>query len=50
MVTWEQSYREEDGVMERLCEHGLHHPDPDDVGIALGYASRIHGCDDCCSQ
>lgn len=50
MVTWRQSYREDNGVMERQCEHGYYHPDPDDVGIALGYASAVHGCDGCCQQ
>lgn len=42
--------------MERICEHGVGHPDPDDLAykrrlrptmfakLALG----IHGCDGCC--
>lgn len=31
------------GFMERVCPHGVGHPDPDDPN-----ASPIHGCDGCC--
>jgi hypothetical protein len=38
---WRSDYR-----LERVCEHGIGHPDPDD------YKSRaiksVHGCDGCC--
>lgn len=33
------------GFMERLCPHGVGHPDPDDPN-----AHPIHGCDGCCSE
>jgi len=43
-------------LMERVCEHGVHHPDPD----ALAHLARVHGaewaaeigvhtCDGCCT-
>ena len=31
---------------ERLCPHGIGHPDPDDTRAA----KRIHGCDGCCTH
>lgn len=40
------------GHIERVCEHGVGHPDPDDVefweqnGIDIG----VHGCDGCCGE
>jgi hypothetical protein len=43
------------GLMERICEHGVGHPDPD----SLAYFIRIdpsnsflgtHGCDGCCIE
>jgi len=40
-------------LMERICPHGIGHPDPD----SLAYFNRIgeddfgvHGCDGCCSK
>lgn len=43
-------------LMERLCPHGVGHPDPDDVdyiratqGDEAAQAHGIHGCDGCCS-
>lgn len=35
-------------IMERICEHGVGHPDPDDFKILNGSDSGIHGCDGCC--
>jgi hypothetical protein len=39
--------------MERICPHGVGHPDPDDaayhIRIGQGYKT-IHGCDGCCRQ
>ena len=34
-------------MMERICEHGVGHPDPDD--IAYTKQNDVHGCDGCCS-
>jgi hypothetical protein len=37
--------------MERICPHGVGHPDPDDLAyrISIGEESAgVHGCDGCC--
>lgn len=43
-------------LVERTCEHGIGHPDPDslayfirETGDAARYDLGIHGCDGCCS-
>jgi hypothetical protein len=36
---------------ERICPHGVGHPDPDDMAfwISVGESSMgVHGCDGCC--
>lgn len=44
MVTWPQNWRGDRQMMERICPHGIGHPDPDDlIGDDL-----VHGCDGCC--
>lgn len=43
MGDWPQNFREDRGMMERLCPHGVGHPDPDDPAVG-----RAHGCDGCC--
>lgn len=42
-------------IMERLCPHGVGHPDPDHIaaveklhGTATAIAESVHGCDGCC--
>ena len=35
--------------MERICDHGIGHPDPDEFRIRNGEDDGIHGCDGCCS-
>jgi hypothetical protein len=49
------NWRADKGLMERICEHGIGHPDPDDIAhkrrtIGEDYASAmaVHGCDGCC--
>lgn len=41
------------GLMERFCEHGIGHPDPDSVAYfteELGLDGfGVHGCDGCCA-
>lgn len=55
------NWRGDIGLMERICEHGIGHPDPDDIaykvlvadgpeGEADAWAFGIHGCDGCCSS
>lgn len=41
-------FRTDRGIVERVCEHGVGHPDPDQRGIA-GWGS-VHGCchEGCC--
>lgn len=36
--------------MERICPHGIGHPDPDDVAFwaSQGENVGVHGCDGCC--
>lgn len=38
--------------MERICPHGIGHPDPDDVAYlrSIGEDVSVHGCDGCCSE
>lgn len=45
MRVFPQHYRSDTGEMERLCPHGIGHPDPDDTR-----ANKTHGCDGCCSE
>jgi hypothetical protein len=50
MVRWNQNWREERGVMERICGHGVGHLDPDEVdGLAKLAYQKTHGCDGCCN-
>lgn len=43
-----QNWREDRGLMERICPHGIGHPDPDDVK-SRDAAERSHACDGCCA-
>lgn len=38
-------WRSDRGMMERICPHGVGHPDPDDPSD-----DRTHGCDGCCAD
>jgi hypothetical protein len=46
MRDWPQLWRADSHLMERICSHGIGHPDPDD----LNKAAAIHGCDGCCRE
>jgi len=40
------------GLIERICKHGIGHPDPDSLTYLEGIGSSdkgVHGCDGCCS-
>lgn len=57
MVTWPQNWRDDRGLMERICPHGVGHPDPDDLyykelvgGPEKAYWESIHGCCGCCTR
>ena len=45
MVTWPQNWRGDRGLMERICPHGVGHPDPDCLN-----PDGVHGCDGCCRR
>lgn len=46
MKDWPQHYRSDTGITERICPHGVGHPDPD---CAVAQRSIDgHGCDGCC--
>lgn len=43
-------WRGDRGIMERICPHGVGHPDPDDQAYlaSIGHRDGVHGCDGCC--
>lgn len=44
MRNFPQHWRSGAKAMERICPHGIGHPDPDDISVRLS----VHGCDGCC--
>ncbi len=54
MRRWEMNYRHDKGIMERICpEHGVGHPDPDDLAywVSVGrFEMGIHACCGCCED
>lgn len=44
MRTWPLNYRPQAGITERICKHGIGHPDPDDPNAE----AWVHGCCGCC--
>lgn len=51
-----QQWRSAAYLMERICSHGVGHPDPDHIsavaklkGHAFAPTQSLHGCDGCCS-
>jgi hypothetical protein len=57
MLNWRQHWRSDRGLMERICEHRVGHPDPDHIswirlvaGDLTADAESIHGCDGCCAS
>lgn len=43
MVDWPRQWHQFNGVMERICPHGVGHTDPDEVK-----KDATHSCDGCC--
>lgn len=50
-----QHWRADRGLMERICRHGIGHPDPDQWAHLVGIlgpeeaaAQFVHGCCGCC--
>lgn len=53
MRNWPMNWRSDKQVMERICHHGIGHPDPDDAAYneSIGMEwLNIHGCDGCCND
>lgn len=56
MRAFPQHWRSDRGLMERICPHGVGHPDPDaysylvtTLGEANAQAEFSHACDGCCA-
>jgi predicted transcriptional regulator len=53
MRDWPMHWRDDKKQMERICPHGVGHPDPDDAAYnaRIGCSHKnIHGCDGCCRK
>jgi len=54
MRDWPLHWRNDRALMERICPHGVGHPDPDDLAYGemvmpgTAWSRGIHGCDGCC--
>lgn len=51
MRGWRLNWRGDRGLMERICPHGVGHPDPDDLAYQRSVSREWqghHGCDGCC--
>ena len=55
MITWMLHWRDDTNILERICPHGIGHPDPDTVTfLKVKFEERgkvytdAHGCDGCC--
>lgn len=49
MRSFPQHWRGDRGMMERICSHGVGHPDPDEKHSPnWTEGDGVHGCDGCC--
>jgi len=51
MRYWPLHWRNDRGIFERICTHGVGHPDPDQFYYWKGSNQEwqtVHGCDGCC--
>lgn len=53
MITWKLVYRDDLSLLERICPHGVGHPDPDSIQFLktknpADSTIETHGCDGCC--
>lgn len=51
MRAWPTNWRGDRGLMERICRHGIGHPDPDALAYHVSVGEHwqgMHGCDGCC--
>lgn len=54
MREWPTNFRADRfGLIERICSHGIGHPDPDSAAFIeqSGHDDpSVHGCDGCCTE
>jgi len=54
MKDWPTHWRDDRGLMERICKHDVGHPDPDDLAhkkrIGDPDSEGVHGCCGCCLE
>jgi hypothetical protein len=54
MQNWPLHWRDDRGIFERVCPHGVGHPDPDSMQREVEYHedtyAGVHGCDGCCAK
>lgn len=50
LVNAKRHWRDDREIMERICDHGIGHPDPDEIKLWLDEDSGVHGCDGCCRK
>lgn len=51
MRDWPMLWRDDRKIFERICDHGVGHPDPDqDTYLLQRGDDMMHGCDGCCSE
>jgi hypothetical protein len=57
MRDWPLHWRADRRFFERICPHGVGHPDPDQIsywqlkwGQAYADVQAVHGCEGCCSK
>lgn len=50
MCTWPVEWSANERTAQRICQHGLSHPDPDDVAFHQDHGRDVtmHDCDGCC--
>lgn len=51
MRVWRLHWRDDRGIFERICPHGIGHPDPDQFDYWRDnrrMSEAVHGCDGCC--
>lgn len=53
MRDWPLNWRGDRQLMERICPHGVGHPDPDSLAFHVRNGRKWqgnHGCDGCCAK
>lgn len=52
MLSFPLNWRGDRQIMERICPHGIGHPDPDDAAFraSKGDTDTVHDCDGCCNE